>query len=79
MQRVELRIRIPLVFSCMTDGCNELTKVGYCESCIDDLLKPPVHRKQKNEHKPSELKIRTTLREGFVSVERRSSPHYLSG
>jgi hypothetical protein len=77
-EKVNLRIRIPLIYSCMTDGCNELTRVAYCESCFDDILKTP-YRKLRYEQKPSALRIQNTLREGFVSIERRASAYYLSG
>lgn len=74
-ERMNLRIRIPMIYCCMTDGCTELTRVSYCEACFKDILKPNP-RKPKSEEKPSEQK---TSSEGFVSVQRRSSSYYLSG
>jgi hypothetical protein len=76
MERVNLRIRIPLIYSCMTEGCTELTKLSFCESCFKDILKP---RKPKSEEKPSGLKLESTLREGFVSIQRRYSACDLRG
>jgi len=77
-ERVTLRIRIPLIYSCMTDDCTELTRVAYCKSCFDDMLKTS-HTKPKSQQKPSGLKIQETLSEGFVSIQRRASSYYLSG
>ena len=75
MERVNLRIRIPLIYSCMTEGCTELTKVSFCESCFKDILKP-VPKKPKSEEKPL---AQSTLREGFVSIQRRNSTCDLRG
>jgi len=77
-ERVTLRIRIPLIYSCMTDGCNELTRVAYCKSCFDDMLKT-THTKSKTQQKPSGLRIQDSSSEGFVSIQRRASSYYLSG
>jgi hypothetical protein len=77
-ERVNLKIRIPLIYSCMSEGCTELTKVSYCESCFKDILKPNP-KKPKTEEKPSELKTQNTSSEGFVSIQRRASSYYLSG
>jgi hypothetical protein len=76
MERVNLRIRIPLIYSCMTEDCTELTKVSFCEACFKDILKP---RKPKSEEKQSGLKVQSTLREGFVSIQRRNSTCDLRG
>ena len=72
---VKLRIRIPLIYSCMTEDCTELTRTSFCESCYKDILTS----KPRNPQKSSNLKIESTSREGFVSIERRCSAYYLSG
>lgn len=74
-ERMNLRIRIPMIYCCMTDGCTELTRVSYCEACFKDILKP-IPKKPKSEEKPSE---QNTLSKGLVSIERRYPSYNLSG
>jgi len=76
MERVKLRIRIPEIYSCITEDCTELTRTYMCKSCHEDMLKS---YRGRREHNSLGLRVESTSREGFVSIERRCSTYYLSG
>ena len=74
METVKLKIRIPRIYPCNTEGCTELTKGTFCKNCYDELLKSPVKKYEKQPFISPPLadyNLETAgLRKRFVGIER---------